>query len=68
MNVKQHTKGTPKSVVTIGTLVEVWISSPTGDSSDSHILHIPCVTEAQAQTLANTWLEVWGLVKEGVNA
>lgn len=58
----KHYKGTPKAVITVGDLVEVWISSPTGDSSDTHIITIPCVDNAQATALAEKWLSVWGLV------
>ena len=54
-------KGTPRTVITNGNLVEVWLSSPTGDSSDSHILTIPCLNHAQASVLAETWVRVWGL-------
>jgi hypothetical protein len=58
-------KGTPKTVITNGNHVEIWISSPTGDSSDSHIVHIPCETHEQAEFLANAWLRAWGLDERG---
>lgn len=45
----------------IGTSVEVWIQSPTGDSSDSHIFHIPCGDEAMAKIVADIWRKAWGL-------
>lgn len=54
-------KGTPRTIVTNGDTVEVWISSPTGDSSDTHIVAIPCQSEAQAKLIAQTWLSVWEL-------
>jgi len=54
-------KGTPRTIVTNGDTVEVWISSPTGDSSDTHTVVIPCQTEAQAKLIATTWLSVWEL-------
>lgn len=54
-------RGTPRTIVTNGDTVEVWLSSPTGDSSDSHIVTIPCLNETQAQVLADTWLRAWGL-------
>jgi len=54
-------KGTPRTIVTNGNTVEVWISSPTGDSSDTHIVAIPCLSEAQAKLIATTWLSVWEL-------
>lgn len=58
-------KGTPRTVITNGNYVEIWISSPTGDSSDCHILHIPCETHEQAESLANVWLTAWGLNERG---
>lgn len=54
-------KGIPTTITTNGDFVEVWISSPTGDSSDSHILHIPCQSNEQAESVANAWLRAWGL-------
>jgi len=54
-------KGTPRSIVTNGDIVEVWVGSPTGDSSDVYILTIPCLNEAQANLVAETWVRVWGL-------
>lgn len=49
------TKGLPRSIVKAGNLVEVWCSSPTGDSSDSHIFTIPCRDEAQAEQVFQAW-------------
>lgn len=54
-------KGTPRSVFAVGKTVQIWCSSPTGDSSDSHLYAMPCLTEAQAETIAETWRKVWGL-------
>jgi hypothetical protein len=54
-------KGSAIFVQTIGSTVEVWMSSPTGDSSDSHIIHIPCINLAQAEAVARLWKGVWGL-------
>jgi len=54
-------KGSVIFVQTIGTTVELWMSSPTGDSSDSHIVHIPCYNTAQAEAVARLWKGVWGL-------
>jgi hypothetical protein len=55
-------KGMPVAVTQIGSLVTIWVSSPTGDSSDSHQFVMPCANEAQAEVIAHTWLKVWGLV------
>jgi len=54
-------KGSVVFVQTLGKTVEVWLSSPTGDSSDSYIHHIPCVNEAQAKAVERLWKSVWGL-------
>lgn len=59
---KATMKGTPKQLVRTGNVLTVWVSSPTGDSSDSHLFEIPCVDDAQAEALMTEWLTVWGLV------
>lgn len=41
--------------------VEIWVSSPTGDSTDSQIFHISCVNFEQAEAVASLWKEVWKL-------
>ena len=56
-------KGIPTAVVARHNLVELWVSSPTGDSSDSYIYSIPCLSPEQAQVIAETWQSVWGLSK-----
>ncbi len=50
-----HKKGRIVAVMLWGTTVEIWVASPTGDSSDSHTFTIPCLTEAQAETVAQLW-------------
>lgn len=54
-------KGTVRAAFAISNCVHVWVSSPTGDSSDSHNLLIPCLSHEQAAVIAETWREVWGL-------
>ena len=44
-----------------GASVIVWISSPTGDSSDSFIYDIPCMNMTQARTIARQWIGVWNI-------
>ena len=44
-----------------GTNVDVWISSPTGDKSDSHIFVIPCATVEQAIAVQLSWYDTWNL-------
>lgn len=54
-------KGTPRHVFVTGDHVEVWMDAPTGDSSDSIILRIPCTSEAEAVDLVRVWEEAWNL-------
>jgi hypothetical protein len=54
-------KGMPTAIVQRGEIVQIWVSSPTGDSSDSQVLEIICANSAQAHIIAQTWIEVWGL-------
>jgi hypothetical protein len=54
-------KGALVHAQAIGTNVELWFSSPTGDASDSFIHHLPCLSEAQAQSVAEMHKQVWGL-------
>jgi len=54
-------KGTPRHVFMLDGRVEVWLDAPTGDSSDSIIVRIPCASEAEAVDLVRVWEEAWGL-------
>jgi len=56
-------KGIPTSVIARGNVVEIWCSSPTGDSSDSVIFRLQCVNDTQAETIAETWRNPFGLTK-----
>ena len=58
-------KGIPTAVFSSGNNVEIWVKSPTGDSSDSFIYSIPCVSPEQAQVIAKTWRDVWALPEYG---
>ena len=53
-------KGMPLACVTNGDSVQLWVRSATGDSSDSHVFTIPCVSEAQAKQIAETYALVFG--------
>jgi molybdopterin-guanine dinucleotide biosynthesis protein len=55
-------KGMPVAIVKTGHILTIWVASPTGDSSDSHLFTMPCVNEAQAEVIMETWQKVWGLV------
>lgn len=52
------TKGLPQAVARNGSTVDVWLSSPTGDSLDSIIVSIGCDTDEQATQVMNAWLEL----------
>ena len=54
-------KGDVIYVVRSGEYVELWMSSPTGDSSDSHRFGMHCSSVAQAKMVAAKWRKVWGL-------
>jgi hypothetical protein len=53
--------GTPNHIEAHEFHVVIVMSSPTGDSSDSHILTIPCVNAQQAHNLAQKWAQTWGI-------
>jgi hypothetical protein len=56
-------KGIPTSVYAQNNCVVVWVNSPTGDSSDSFQYNIPCLSQEQAEVIAETWRSVWALPK-----
>jgi len=56
-----RTKGALVWAQAVGNSVELWYASPTGDSSDSFIHRLPCLSEAQAEAIAETHKQVWGL-------
>ncbi len=54
-------KGTPRHVYRVGDHVEVVMEAPTGDSSDTITLRIPCTSEAEAVDLVHVWAKAWNL-------
>jgi hypothetical protein len=57
---KTKVKGLPTAVVQSGKYVQIWCSSPDGDSSDSQILEIRCANDTQATVIYEAWCEmVW---------
>ena len=62
-NTTVHMKGSVTACYAQGSRVEVWVSSPTGDSSDAFNYTIPCVNEAQAEVVAEMWRTAWGIPK-----
>ena len=61
MSAQVTMKGAVVAVVQRGSRVEVWVASPTGDASDSFIYNIPCLTDEQAQAVAEMWKTAWGI-------
>ena len=59
-------KGSVVAAYSVGDCVEIWVQSPTGDSSDSFTYQIPCKTEEQAKVIAEMWSKTWNLT-EGNN-
>lgn len=59
-------KGSVVAAYSFGTTVEIWVSSPTGDSSDSFTYQIPCKTEEQAKVIAEMWSDTWKLGETSV--
>lgn len=54
-------KGAVVAVLTLGSTVQIWVASPTGDSSDSHIFEMPTTSESHAHVVANMWRKAWNL-------
>lgn len=54
-------RGLPRSIVQSGKLLQIWVQSPTGDSSDSQILEIHCLDETQCANLFEAWVKMAGL-------
>ena len=55
------TKGRLVATEVIGDRLQLWYSSPTGDSSDSVITTMPCRSEQEALDLQDLHRSVWGL-------
>lgn len=56
-----YSKGSLAAVLVLGKEVQLWYNSPTGDSTDSVIHSIVCLTEEQAQEVGTLHKEVWSL-------
>jgi len=54
-------KGDLVATVIVGNIVNLWFSSPTGDSSDSQIFEMVCRDNEQAEFIAKRHREMWGL-------
>jgi hypothetical protein len=62
-NTTVKTKGSVTACYAQGSKVEVWVSSPTGDSSDVFNYTIPCLSETQAEEVADMWRTAWDIPK-----
>lgn len=58
---KGPTKGDLVATRVIGSHVELWFQSPTGDSSDSFIFTMTCKSHPQAVAIANRHNKAWGI-------
>lgn len=54
-------KGDLVAVMVYGDTVQLWFSSPTGDSSDSQIFNMVCRDNQQAEMVAQRHREIWGI-------
>lgn len=57
-------KGTPIALQVVDNTLTVWLSSPTGDITDSHQFTIPCRDYIQAMFLAKVWQDKWNIPAE----
>ena len=55
-------KGSLRGIVVIDNILQLWYSSPTGDSSDVCIQELTCINNAQANTIGEMHLRVWKLI------
>jgi hypothetical protein len=61
MNTQTHKKGSVAHAYAVNSRVEIWVPSPTGDSSDSFTFTIPCLSNEQAEQIAETWRNTWNI-------
>jgi len=54
-------QGSVRGVMVTGNTVQIWVASPTGDSTDSLIFDIPASSHAHAVSIGNMWRKVWNL-------
>jgi len=54
-------KGSLVGCIVVGDAVQLWYSSPTGDSSDSQIHTIQCLSYEQAVAVSKLHRAVWGV-------
>lgn len=61
LSITRMSKGAFHGYILAGTTLELYFSSPTGDSSDSVVFKMECASSEQAHDIARMHLEVWGL-------
>jgi len=61
LSISRLSKGTFRGSMIYGTILELWFSSPTGDSSDSVTLKMECTSHEQATYIAELHHRAWGL-------
>lgn len=54
-------KGDIKGTMIKDNIIEIWFSSPDGDSSDSQIFHLRCASHAQAVKIANRYNRIFNV-------
>ncbi len=54
-------KGSLVAVAPNGNMLEMWFQSPDGDSSDSQMFAMRCMSPEQAQTIATLHRSKWGV-------
>lgn len=55
-------KGSLRGIVVIDNILQLWYSSPTGDSSDVCIHELTCINNTHANTIGEMHLRVWKLI------
>lgn len=54
-------KGDVVAIRIFDTAIDIYFRSPTGDSSDSGILTMPCLNKEQATAIAQRWGTAFGV-------
>jgi len=57
-------KGTVSAAFALGNTVQIYVGSPTGDSSDAQVLVIQCLNNDQAEAITQVWRATWNIPSE----
>lgn len=60
LSLEQLNKGAYRGAIVWDNIVELWFSSPTGDSTDTVRFQMHCASFEQAQDIAAMHARVWG--------